>query len=74
MNLPTKSPNTQSVDEIITLGNYVDLNFNGGYKFTDKLTAFAKVNNVFSSNYQKYTNFKVQGLQVFAGLTYKFDL
>ena len=67
-------PNIQSVDEIITLGNYVDLNFNGGYKFSDKLTAFAKVNNVFSSNYQKYTNFKVQGLQVFAGLTYKFDL
>jgi hypothetical protein len=67
-------PNIQPVDEIITLGNYVDLNFNGGYKFSDKLTAFAKVNNVFSSNYQKYTNFKVQGLQVFAGLTYKFDL
>lgn len=60
--------------ETITLGNYVDLNLNGGYKFTDKLTAFAKVNNVFNSSYQKYTNFKVQGLQFFAGLTYKFDL
>jgi len=62
--------------ESITLdvGNYVDLNLNGGYKFTDKLTAFIKVNNVFSSSYQKYTNFKVQGLQVFGGLTYKFDL
>lgn len=59
--------------EIIEVGNYVDLNLNGGYKFTDKLTAFAKVNNVFGSNYQKYTNFNVQGLQVFAGLTYKFD-
>ena len=66
-------PNIQSVDEIITLGNYVDLNINGGYKFSDKLTAFAKVNNVFSSSYQKYANFKVQGLQVFGGLTYKFD-
>jgi hypothetical protein len=57
----------------ITLGNYVDLNLNGGYKFTDKLTAFAKVNNVLSSSYQKYANFKVQGLQVLGGLTYKFD-
>ena len=63
-----------TIDEVITLGNYVDLNLNGGYKFTDKLTAFAKVNNVFSSSYQKYTGFKVQGLQVFGGLTYKFDL
>lgn len=59
--------------ELIDVGNYIDLNFNGGYKFTDKLTAFTKVNNVFGSNYQKYTNFNVQGLQVFAGLTYKFD-
>ncbi len=58
----------------IDLGNYIDLNLNGGYKFTDKLTAFVKVNNVFNSSYQKYTNFEVQGLQVFGGLTYKFDL
>ena len=33
--------------QIVDVGNYVDLNLNGGYKFTDKLTAFAKVNNVF---------------------------
>ena len=60
--------------ELIDVGNYIDLNVNGGYKFTDKLTAFGKVNNLFGSNYQKYTNFNVQGLQVFVGLTYKFDL
>ena len=63
----------ENMAEIVDVGNYVDLNLNGGYKFTDKLTAFAKVNNVFSSSYQKYANFKVQGLQVFGGLTYKFD-
>ena len=60
--------------ELLDVGNYVDLNLNAGYKFTDRLTAFAKVNNVLGSNYQKYTNFQVQGLQFFAGLTYKFDL
>ena len=63
-----------SVSQAVTLGNYVDLNLNGGYKFTDKLTAFIKVNNVFGTNYQKFANFEVQGLQVFGGLTYKFDL
>lgn len=57
----------------IIIGDYVDLNFNGGYKFNEKLTVFGKVNNVLSSDYQKYTNFYVQGLQVFGGLTYKFD-
>ncbi|MDY7394697.1 TonB-dependent receptor [Aureibaculum sp. 2210JD6-5] len=58
---------------IITVGDYVDLNLNGGYKFNEKLTVFAKVNNLLSSDYQKYTNYYVQGLQVFGGLTYKFD-
>jgi len=72
--LTFQTPVLTTVDEVIDLGNYVDLNLNGGYKFTDKLTAFVKVNNLFSSNYEKYTNFKVQGLQFFAGLTYKFDL
>ena len=57
----------------IKLGDYVDLNLNGGYKFNEKLTVFAKANNVLNSNYQKYSNFYVQGLQVFGGLTYKFD-
>ena len=60
--------------ELLDVGNYIDLNLNAGYKFTDRLTAFAKVNNVLSSDYDKYTNFRVQGLQFFAGLTYKFDL
>lgn len=72
--LTFQTPSLSTLDEVVTLGNYVDLNLNSGYKFNDKLTAFVKVNNVFSSNYQKYTNFKVQGLQFFAGLTYKFDL
>ena len=68
-------PNVITQEDPIAIdnGNYMDLNLNGGYKFTDRLTAFAKVNNVFGSNYQKYTNFEVQGLQFFAGLTYKFD-
>jgi len=58
---------------LLKLGNYIDLNLNGGYKFGGKLTAFAKVNNVFNSNYQKYANFKVQGLQLVGGITFKFD-
>ncbi len=58
---------------VLDLGNYVDLNLNGGYKFNGKLTAFARVNNVFNSSYQRYANFNVQGLQVVGGLTFKFD-
>lgn len=57
----------------VTNKSYIDLNLNGGYKFTNRFTVFVKANNILSSNYQRYTNFKVQGLQVLAGLTYKFD-
>ncbi|MBV1888532.1 MAG: TonB-dependent receptor [Urechidicola sp.] len=58
---------------ITTLDPYVDLNFNGGYVFTDRLTAFGRVNNVLGINYDKYANYKVQGIQVLAGIIYKFD-
>ncbi|MFK5879485.1 MAG: TonB-dependent receptor [Flavobacteriaceae bacterium] len=58
---------------VTTLDPYVDLNFNGGYVFTDRLTAFGRVNNVLGINYDKYTNYKVQGIQVLAGIIYKFD-
>lgn len=58
---------------ITSIDPYVDLNFNGGYVFTDRLTAFGKVNNVLGINYDKYINYKVQGIQVLAGIIYKFD-
>lgn len=59
---------------IIENDSYVDLNLNGGYLFSDRLTAFAKINNVFGNNYEPFVNYKVQSLQVLAGITYKFDL
>ena len=61
------------VDTVKTLDAYVDLNFNAGYEFSDRLTAFAKLNNVLSDNYERYSNFEVQGFQALAGVIYKFD-
>ena len=59
--------------EKVELDSYVDLNLKGGYVFTDRLTAFAKANNVLSTNYERFTNFDAQGIQVLLGITYKFD-
>ncbi|MCK5815600.1 MAG: TonB-dependent receptor [Flavobacteriaceae bacterium] len=56
------------------LSTYVDVNLNGGYLFTDKITAFIKFNNVLSNNYERYSNFEVQGFQVLVGALYKFDM
>ena len=60
--------------DIIENDSYIDLNINGGYIFSDRLTAFAKINNALSQKYVRFVNYKVQTLQILAGITYKFDL
>ncbi len=57
----------------ITNSAYFDINLNGVYTIDDKFDIFINVNNLLSNNYQVYTNFKVQGLQFFGGVKYKFD-
>ena len=58
----------------ITNSAYLDLNLNGQYHINDKFDVFLNLNNILNQNYQEYTNFRVQGFQVFAGVKYKFDL
>ena len=53
---------------------YIDLNLNGGYIFSNRLTAFAKINNALGTKYESYLNYQVQPLQISGGITYKFDL
>ena len=58
----------------VTNEGYIDMNLKGGYHFSDRLTAFAKINNVLGSDYDQYTNYQVQPMVALAGITYKFDL
>ena len=59
--------------ETYNLDAYLDANLRGGYRFNEQLSAFVKVNNLLGSNYEKWLDYPVQGLQVLAGATYKFD-
>lgn len=59
---------------IVKNDSYLDLNLSGGYNFTDRLTAFAKINNALGTKYHSFKNYQVQSLQALAGITYKFDL
>lgn len=63
-----------STTQRITNSAYLDLNINGLYQINDKVNVFVNLNNVLNQNYQEYSNFRVQGFQVFAGIKYKFDL
>ena len=59
--------------QIVTLKSYFDLNANVGYHYNDRLTAFAKFNNITGQNYQKWLYYPVQGFQFLLGATYKFN-
>lgn len=58
----------------IFLKAFVDVNLNTAYQFNSKWSAFATIQNLFNTNYQRYSNFYVQGFQVLAGFKYNFDL
>lgn len=60
-------------DAIVTLDSYFDANAHLGYRFNDRLSAFIKGSNLLDNNYQKWLDYDVQGIQVLAGATYKFD-
>ncbi|MEN8138971.1 MAG: hypothetical protein ABFR62_11130 [Bacteroidota bacterium] len=54
------------------LDPYFDLNFNAGYDISKKFSAFLKLNNILNKNYELYKNYPVQGLQIMAGVGYRF--
>ncbi len=57
----------------VTLDSFFDVNAHVGYKINTQFSVFAKVNNLFNQDYQRWSNFPVQGIQFLAGATYQFD-
>lgn len=66
-------PTPSYVRETVTLDSYFDLNAHVGYKYNARLTAFLKGNNLANQEYNRWSNFPVQGIQVLLGANYKFD-
>lgn len=71
--VPNNPPNTFPATAI-TLASFFDANAHVGYRWNNQLSLFVKGANLANNNYQRWANFPVQGLQVLAGATYKFDL
>lgn len=59
--------------QTLTLDSFFDANAHVGYHINDKFSVYAKGNNLANNSYQKWQNFPVQGIQLLAGATYKFD-
>ena len=60
-------------DNVKTLAAYFDVNAHVGFKYSQRLTGFLKLNNIANQQYQRWLNFPTQGFQVLVGANYKFD-
>ena len=58
---------------VITLDSFFDVNAHVGYHVNEHLSVFVRANNIANNAYQRWANFRVQSLQVLAGVSYKFD-
>ncbi|RED48447.1 TonB-dependent receptor [Seonamhaeicola aphaedonensis] len=57
----------------VVLDSYFDANAHLGYHVNEKISVFAKANNIANNAYQRWQNFPVQSIQFLAGATFKFD-
>ncbi|MFN8274047.1 MAG: TonB-dependent receptor [Flavobacteriaceae bacterium] len=62
-----------ATDNVKTVKAYFDANAHVGYKYSDRLTAFLRLNNLGNQAYQKWLNYPVQSFQILLGVNYKFD-
>jgi hypothetical protein len=56
----------------VELDGFFDLNAGIEYYATEKLTVFVTGNNLLNSNYERFLNYPVQGLQVMGGVGFRF--
>ncbi len=70
---PATLPQNFNSTEVV-LKDFFDANAHLGYRFDKTLSVFVKAANITNNNYQRWANYPVQGFQVLAGATYKFDL
>jgi len=57
---------------IETLDAIFDISLSFEYRYTKRLSAFVKFNNIGGLNYEKYQDYPVQGFNVWGGLSYSF--
>ncbi len=66
-------PFTGPASTLVTLDSYFDANAHLGYHINDKISVFAKANNISNKAYERWFNYPVQSIQFLAGATFKFD-
>jgi hypothetical protein len=62
----------KSIEKIVNIKGFVDLGIGADYKINQKFGVFAKANNLLSTNYSRYLYYRVNSINIFAGLSYSF--
>lgn len=62
-----------ATETLVSLESYFDANAHLGYRINDQWSIYGKANNIANQDYNKWVDYPVQGLQIIAGTTYKFD-
>lgn len=65
-------PTNTSLTYDVKLPDVIDLALGADYKLKDRLTVFAKADNLFHRKYQLYLDYPVTGIELFAGLKMAF--
>jgi hypothetical protein len=61
-----------SKETVVNVKGFVDLGIGATYKINNKFSAFAKANNLLNTNYSKFLYYRVNGINIFGGITYSF--
>lgn len=63
---------SSGIESVVKMKDVYDLNIGAVYAISDRLGAFARLNNVLHNRYERFYNYPVQGIQLFGGITYRF--
>jgi outer membrane cobalamin receptor len=56
----------------VDLKGYLDANLNVEYRYTKRISAWVRLNNLLASNYQRWNMYPVQRFNAMLGATYSF--
>jgi len=59
-------------ENVVNVKGFVDLGLGANYKINNKFSAFAKANNILNTNYSRFLYYRLNGFNIFGGLTYSF--
>ncbi len=61
-----------TIEKLVNIKGFVDLGLGVDYKINKDFSVFGKANNILNTNYSKYLYYRVNGFNIFGGLSYSF--